>query len=136
MERAELTAALQPLADTLDDLAMAVHDVGVEVAARDAATKKRLEDRAEEGKEAEKRQVRRTRWIGLGVILLLLSVAAVVDLGQSIRSEGEAGRQNLKCVVAVLFRQDPPACPGAKEDLIREGILPQGWPNTTTTVRP
>lgn len=64
---------------------------------------------------------------GVGVVL--------INLGQSIRTEGTAGRQNLKCVVAVLFRQDPPACPGAKEALIREGIIPANFPVTTTTIR-
>lgn len=54
-------------------------------------------------------------------------------LGQLIRDEGAAGRQSFKCIIAVLFRQDPPSCPGAKEDLIREGILPPNFPATTTT---
>ncbi len=58
-----------------------------------------------------------------------------VFLGQLIRDEGAAGRQSFKCVVAVLFRQDPPACPDAKEKLIEEGIIPAGFPITTTTTR-
>ncbi len=71
------------------------------------------------------------------VALLFVVVVGIilVNLGQSIQSEGTAGRQSLKCVVAVLFRQDPPACPSAKEELIEEGILPPGWPATTTTTR-
>lgn len=71
--------------------------------------------------------------------LVFVAVVGVIliGLGQSIRDEGTAGRQSLKCVVAVLFRQDPPACPGAKEELLQEGILPPGWPApTTTTTRP
>jgi hypothetical protein len=59
-----------------------------------------------------------------------------VFLGQLIRDEGAAGRQSFKCVVAVLFRQDPPACPRAKEHLIEEGIIPPGFPATTTTTIP
>lgn len=78
------------------------------------------------------------------VVLTVVAMAFVIvvgviliNLGQSIRTEGASGRQNLKCVVAVLFRQDPPACPGQKESLIKEGILPPGWPaTTTTTIRP
>lgn len=76
------------------------------------------------------------------IILALFASAAViifgvvfVRLGNTIREEGLAGRQQLKCVVAVLFRQDPPACPGIKDQLIREGILPPGFPSTTTTTR-
>jgi hypothetical protein len=65
---------------------------------------------------------------GVGVIL--------VGLGQSIRNEGNAGRQNLQCVVSVLFRQEAPKCVGVKEELIRDGILPPGFPVTTTTTRP
>ncbi len=67
----------------------------------------------------------------VGVVGLIL-----IGLGNSIRSEGAAGRLSFKCVIAVLFRQDPPACPHAREDLLRDGILPPGWPATTTTTRP
>lgn len=65
--------------------------------------------------------------VGFGALHLRLS--------QQIGDEGDAGRQSLKCVVAVLFRLDPPLCPNAKEDLIRDGIIPAGFPATTTTIR-
>lgn len=71
--------------------------------------------------------------VALCVIAVVVFGSIHVRLSQLIRDEGADGRQNLKCVVAVLFRQDPPNCPDEKEKLIREGILPQGWPNTTTT---
>lgn len=72
------------------------------------------------------------------VAMTFVAVVGVIliDHGRSIRSEGNAGRQSLKCVVAVLFRQDPPSCPNAKEDLIREGIIPRDFPTTTTTTAP
>ena len=80
------------------------------------------------------------RMVALTVVaMIFVSIVGLVlvRLGQSIRDEGNAGRQNLKCVVAVLFRQDPPACPGEKESLIDDGILPVGFGSTTTTtVRP
>lgn len=69
----------------------------------------------------------------LGLLLAAVAIGVVIHFGQVIRTEGTAGRQNLKCVVAVLFRQDPPACPGAKAELEREGIIPPGFPATTTT---
>lgn len=80
--------------------------------------------------------VRRLVWL---VVLCIVAVVAFglvhVRLTQTIRDEGAAGRLSFKCVIAVLFRQDPPKCPGAKEDLIREGILPPNFPATTTTTR-
>lgn len=135
MELDELTAALAPLVATLDDLAESVRDVGAEAAQRDAATKRALDDRAREGKEAERRQVRRTRWIGAGVVLLLLAVGLMFFVASAVRLEGKAGRDHFDCALAVLFRQDPPSCPMTKEDLIRRGILPPGFPATTTTTR-
>ncbi len=80
--------------------------------------------------------VRRLLWLVAAALVAVIVFGSVhVLLGQLIRDEGSAGRQSFKCVVAVLFRQDPPACPGAKEDLIREGILPPTFPATTTTTR-
>jgi hypothetical protein len=77
------------------------------------------------------------------IVLVVAALVAVVvfglvhvALGQAVRDEGAAGRQSFKCIIAVLFRQDPPACPNAKEDLIEEGILPPPFPATTTTTRP
>ena len=70
------------------------------------------------------------------LVAVIVFGAVHVHLSQLIRDEGAAGRQSLKCVVAVLFRQDPPACPGAKEELIQEGILPANFPSTTTTTTP
>lgn len=76
------------------------------------------------------------------LVAVVLCVVVVVGFGalhlqlaQRISDEGEAGRQSFKCVVAVLFRLDPPLCPNAKEDLIRDGIIPAGFPVTTTTTR-
>ncbi len=76
------------------------------------------------------------------IAAVVLCIVAVVGFGalhlrlsQQIGDEGEAGRQSFKCVVAVLFRLDPPLCPNAKEDLIRDGIIPPGFPVTTTTTR-
>ncbi len=73
------------------------------------------------------------------LVLVALCIIVVVGFGvlhvrlsQQIGDEGDAGRQSLKCVVAVLFRLDPPLCPNAKEDLIRDGIIPPGFPVTTT----
>lgn len=81
--------------------------------------------------------VRRLVQLLAGVLLLgIIAVCVVVRFGQIIRTEGNAGRQNLKCVVAVLFRQEAPRCIGTKEELLRDGILPPGFPNTTTTTRP
>ncbi len=82
--------------------------------------------------------VRRVVVLTLAAMVFVVVVGlTLINLGQSIRREGTAGRQSLKCVVAVLFRQDPPACPMAKEELLKEGILPPGWPApTTTTTRP
>ena len=68
------------------------------------------------------------------LIAVIVFGAVHVRLAQLIRDEGAAGRQSFKCVVAVLFRQDPPACPNAKEKLIEEGIIPAGFPVTTTTI--
>lgn len=80
--------------------------------------------------------VRRLIWLVAACLIAVIVFGVVhVRLSQLIREEGAAGRQSLKCVVAVLFRQDPPACPGAKEELIKEGILPAGFPVTTTTTR-
>lgn len=80
--------------------------------------------------------VRRLLWLVAACLIAVVIFGMVhVRLSQLIREEGAAGRQGLKCVVAVLFRQDPPACPHAKEDLIREGILPPNFPATTTTTR-
>lgn len=78
--------------------------------------------------------VRRLVWLVVLCIVAVIAFGLVhVRLSQTIQDEGQAGRQSFKCIVAVLFRQDPPACPGAKEDLIRERILPPGFPATTTT---
>lgn len=77
------------------------------------------------------------RMVALTVIAMVFVGAVgliLISLGHSIREEGAAGRQNLECVVAVLFRQDPPACPDKKEELIKKGILPPGFPVTTTTI--
>ncbi len=81
--------------------------------------------------------VRRLIWLVAFCLLAVIVFGTVhVRLSQLIRDEGGAGRQSFKCVVAVLFRQDPPACPRAKEDLIEEGIIPAGFPVTTTTTTP
>jgi hypothetical protein len=78
--------------------------------------------------------VRRLLWLVVCALVAVIAFGSVhVALGQLIRDEGAAGRQSFKCVVAVLFRQDPPACPGAKEQLIKEGIIPANFPATTTT---
>ena len=69
------------------------------------------------------------------LIAVIVFGSVHVRLSQIIRDEGAAGRQSFKCVVAVLFRQDPPACPGAKGQLIKEGIIPPDFPSTTTTTR-
>lgn len=80
--------------------------------------------------------VRRLIWLVATCIVAVIAFGSVhVWLGQVIRDEGAAGRQSFKCVIAVLFRQDPPGCPGAKEELLRDGILPPGFPSTTTTTR-
>jgi hypothetical protein len=80
--------------------------------------------------------VRRLIWLVAFCLIAVIVFGSIhVRLSQLIRDEGAAGRQSFKCIVAVLFRQDPPACPGAKEELIREGILPAGFPVTTTTTR-
>ncbi len=77
--------------------------------------------------------VRRLIWLVAACLIAVLFFGVVhIRLSQLIRDEGAAGRQSLKCVVAVLFRQDPPACPNAKEDLIEEGIIPASFPVTTT----
>ncbi len=70
--------------------------------------------------------------------MVFVSVVGVVliNLGRSVRDEGAAGRQSFRCVIAVLFRQEAPRCVGVKEELLRDGILPPGWPATTTTTRP
>jgi hypothetical protein len=81
--------------------------------------------------------VRRLLWLVVAALVAVIAFGSVhVALGQVIRDEGAAGRQSFKCVVAVLFRQDPPACPGAKEKLIEEGIIPPNFPSTTTTTTP
>ncbi len=69
------------------------------------------------------------------LIAVIVFGSVHVRLSQIIRDEGADGRQSLKCVVAVLFRQDPPRCPNAKEDLMEEGILPPTFPATTSTTR-
>ena len=81
--------------------------------------------------------VRSLLWLVAACIMAVLLFGTVhVWLGQVIRDEGAAGRQSFKCVIAVLFRQDPPSCPQAKENLIREGIIPANFPSTTTTTVP
>jgi hypothetical protein len=81
--------------------------------------------------------VRRLLWLVIGALVAVIAFGSVhVLLGQLIRDEGAAGRQSFKCVVAVLFRQDPPACPGAKGQLVKEGIIPADFPSTTTTTKP
>lgn len=78
--------------------------------------------------------VRRLLWLVAVCIIAVIVFGTIhLTLSQLIRDEGLAGRQSFKCIVAVLFRQDPPACPGAKEELIEEGILPPNFPATTTT---
>lgn len=69
------------------------------------------------------------------VAMTFVAVVGVIliDLGRSIKAEGAAGRRSFECIVAVLFRQDPPACPGEKQRLINKGILPPSFPSTTTT---
>ncbi len=82
------------------------------------------------------RGVRRLIALVAAALIAVIAFGSVhVLLGQLIRDEGAAGRQSFKCVVAVLFRQDPPACPGAKGKLIEEGIIPADFPATTTTTR-
>ncbi len=80
------------------------------------------------------RGVRRLILLVAGCLIAVFLFGVIhVRLSQLIRDEGAAGRQSFKCVVAVLFRQDPPACPNAKEALIEQGILPPTFPATTTT---
>lgn len=74
------------------------------------------------------------------IVLVVAALIAVIVFGSVqvalanvVRDEGLASRQSFKCVIAVLFRQDPPSCPRAKENLIEEGILPANFPLTTTT---
>lgn len=79
--------------------------------------------------------VRRLVIVVLVALIFVGGVAAVLlNIGRSVRDEGEAGRQGFRCVIAVLFRQEAPRCVGVKEELIRDGILPPGFPVTTTTI--
>lgn len=64
--------------------------------------------------------------VGIGVALTFAWLAGVV------RDESAEQQQELHCLVAVLYRQEPRMCPGAKDRYIREGILPLGFPTTTT----
>lgn len=77
------------------------------------------------------------RWL---VPLIALAVAAGIAAAGTfwalrgvVKHESNAQQTEFKCVVGVLFRQDPPACPGLKEEMIRDGVLPPGFPATTTT---
>ncbi len=69
------------------------------------------------------------------LIVAALGIGVGFHFGQLIREEGDAGRQSFKCVIAVLFRQEAPRCIGVKEELLRDEILPPGFPATTTTTR-
>lgn len=81
---------------------------------------------------AEVRRLRRT--LGPLVVLAAVCSAAVAAtfgvLRGSVADASERQRTELKCVVAVLFRQDPPACPGLRDEMIRDGFLPEGFPTT------
>ncbi len=80
------------------------------------------------------RGVRRLIWLVTGTLVAVLLFGTIhIRLSQLIQDEGASGRLSFKCVIAVLFRQDPPACPRAKENLIEEGILPPTFPATTST---
>lgn len=87
--------------------------------------------------EAFTEVARKLALIFSAVLFVVVVVGVIlVRLGQSISEEGNAGRHHLKCVVAVLFAQNPPSCPNAREDLIRDGFLPEGFRPPTTTTRP
>lgn len=79
--------------------------------------------------------IRRLAVIGLALILVLNTIAAAGVLWSvlEVRWGAKADQHHLDCVVGVLFRQDPPGCPGVKDQLVSEGVLPPGWPGTTTT---
>lgn len=81
-------------------------------------------------------EVRRLRRVLTPLIILAAVCSAAVAatfgiLHGVVREESTRQQRHLDCMVAVLFRQDPPACPGLKEKLIRDGILPPGFPTTT-----
>lgn len=83
-------------------------------------------------------EVRRLRRVLTPLIILAAACSAAVAatfgvLQGVVREESAEQQLHLDCMVAVLFRQDPPACPGFKEELIRDGVLPPGFPATTTT---
>lgn len=72
---------------------------------------------------------------GLAVVLI---IQVVLVIGQSrvsraVLDQSRKNQDHIDCVVGVLLRQDPPKCRGVKDQLIRDGIVPSGFPNTTTT---
>lgn len=116
-------------ADAIVDLTTAQEDL--------AAAVRSLTDTQAESTEATKLLldvVRRLVWlVALCLIAVIVFGVTHLRLSQTIKDEGAAGRQSFKCIVAVLFRQDPPACPDQKEHLIEEGIIPANFPTTTTS---
>lgn len=70
----EERSALASLADAISQLTGAVHDLAVDATDRAAETKRALEVQAQEIAARDRRQVRRTRWIGAGVILIVVAL--------------------------------------------------------------
>ncbi len=118
------TGAIIDLTTAQQDLAAAVRELTSEQKESAAATKLLYSG------------VRWLIWLVTGTLVAVILFGAIhIRLSQLIQDEGAAGRLSFKCVIAVLFRLDPPLCPDAKEDLIRDGILPATFPATTTTTR-
>ncbi len=70
----EERSALASLADAISQLTGAVHDLATDATDRAAETKRALEVQAAEIAARDRRQVRRTRWIGAGVILIVVAL--------------------------------------------------------------
>lgn len=114
--------AIIDLTTAQEDLAAAVRALTDTQAESTAATKMLLD------------VVRRLIWLVAACLIGVIVFGLIhFRLSTLIRDEGLAGRQSFKCVIGVLFRQDPPACPNEKEKLIEEGIIPPGFPSTTST---
>lgn len=85
---------------------------------------------------------RRQKALTIGAVILFVIFSAVgsIVLGgyvdrraktdQIVIDQSRQNQRHIDCVIAVLFRQNPPLCEGVKDQLIADGILPPGFPES------
>lgn len=77
--------------------------------------------------------------VAMLLFVILSAVGAAVFNGyierrgetdQIVIDQSRQNQRHIDCVIAVLFRQNPPLCEGVKDQLIADGILPPGFPES------